>query len=133
MNIQLIVLGILLFIFAIIDFKVKEIPSILLTGTLFVICALNLGNIPFGVLSFIFAYLLYEADFIGGVADIKIIVTIGLLINSIYVLAFYIIIVLIYGIGWKIIYKWMFNKEKECPFIPCLFFVYVVLTVINLL
>ena len=133
MNIQLIVLGLLLFIFAIIDFRVKEIPSIFLTGALFVICALNIGNIPFGILSLIFAYLLYESDFIGGVADIKIITTIGLLTNSIYLLCTYVILVLVFGIVWKVLFRWMFKKENECPFVPSLFFVYVALVLIMVL
>lgn len=127
MNIDILILGGLLLVFSIIDLKVRELPSILLTGTLLVFTAVNINNIPFGILSFILAYLLYEADFIGGVADIKIIATIGFLISNLYIFGIYVILLVVYGTIYKALIKWRFKKTKEVPFIPCLLCVFITL------
>ncbi|MFW6129816.1 MAG: hypothetical protein ACOC56_01455 [Atribacterota bacterium] len=127
-------LNIIVFIFlvvvSIIDWKFKAIPSIFLTGLLFVVLALNPNNIYFGALAGVFALLLYEfmneqGDG-GGIADVKIIITIGLMISSIYGIFAFIILVSLLQIIYIFIVKYI-RKEKEIPYIPFLTFVYVLL------
>lgn len=133
MQIELMVLAIFLLIFSIIDLKFKQIPSVFLTGVLFIILALNPGNIYFGLLSVIFALFLYEFDFIGGIADIKVMAMIGLVISSITSLAIFLLIMMIYGIAWKILIKWRMRYAKEIAFIPVLFFAYITLLITQLI
>jgi len=127
------ILGFLLLLFSVIDIKFKQIPSIFLTGTLFVILALNPANLYFGVMAFVFAWLLYDFDFIGGAADIKIIVMIGLMISSFFNLSVFVLLVLIYGVVWKGLVKYLLKKEKEYAFVPALFFVYVVMCILGMI
>jgi len=124
MNILTIIVFIYLFIISIIDLKHQEIPSVILTGMLFVISVVNINNMIYGVLSFIIAYLLYEADFIGGVADIKIMVIIGLMLSTLSNFLIYVFILLLFGTIWKITLKYILKNRQDFAFIPCLFFVY---------
>lgn len=116
--------GIFLLIVAVIDWKAKAIPSILLTGGLFVVLALNQDNIFYGLLAFVLSYLLYEADFFGGVADIKVFTLLGLLMPSIYDFGIYVTLFAILGMTWKVAYKLKHPKEDDCPFLPVFVFVF---------
>lgn len=128
-----ILLGIL-FIISIIDLKFRQIPSILLSGVLFVTAFLsfyfNPSGLTIGILSLIFAIILFEADFIGGIGDIKVIVVIGLMLNSLFALFWYVLLIMIFGIIWKMIIKWRY-KAKEYAFIPVLFFVLLTLIILG--
>lgn len=118
--------GIFLVIVAVIDWKAKAIPSILLTGGLFTIIALNQDNIFYGLMAFVLSYLLYEANFFGGVADIKVFTLLGFLIQSFYSFGMFVVFFAIAGVSWKVVYKIIFAKkdENECPFLPAFVFVY---------
>lgn len=123
------VVGAFLLIVSIIDWKVKKLPSILLTGFLFVVAYITLNThaeaLSLGILGFIMAILLYEADFFGGMADVKIMVMISLmLVNGFYLLGFFVLIG-VFGITWKAIYKIRMKEEKECPFLPVFLFLYI--------
>jgi len=120
-----------LFIVSILDLKFKKIPSILLTSLIFMVVFLNPENLIFGVLSSIFALLIYEADFIGGIADIKVIAVIGMMINSYFYFVGFILLVMVYGFFWKVINKWRNKEDNEVAFIPALFFVYIVLWILG--
>jgi len=133
MNTIIISVGILLIIFSVLDLKFKQIPSILLTGSLFVIGCISIQNIPFGILSLIFSIFLYESDFIGGIGDIKVIILIGLLIGSIQILCIYAFLIVFLGFAWKIMVKWKFKKMMDFAFIPSLFFVYLTLVLSGLM
>jgi len=127
MDIVLIIIGMLLLVFSIIDWRVKAIPSIFLTSILFMVAILYPANLWFGIMSFIMAYMLYEADFFGGVADIKIMTLVGLMISSINWLFLYIGLVMVFGMVWKIVIRWRMKNEKETAFVPIFLFVYLAL------
>lgn len=131
MNYLLPILTLFLAITSVIDWKYKEIPSIFLTGILLVVLALNPSNIFLGLLSLVFALLIYEADFIGGIADIKIITIIGLTLTNFYWFFVYIILIFLFGIIWKFVYKKRFKKAKIVAFVPVLFFVFLALLMIG--
>lgn len=129
------IVAVFLLIVSIIDYKFRAIPSIFLTGMLFVVAFVCIFPNPLalslGILGLIFAFLLYESNFIGGIADVKIIVLISLMVASYYWLLALVILVLVYGITWKSIVKIRLNKEKEFAFIPVLFFVYITLIILG--
>ena len=130
-------------IIAIVDLKFKKIPSILLTGILFVVAMIQLftptGLAQFhlagGVAFLILAWLLYEADFIGGFADVKVLVIIGMMINSYPMLLVGVLLTMLFGFIYKLIFRYVLKKKKEeeVPFIPCLFLVYVALLIVEVL
>jgi hypothetical protein len=126
-DIIVLVLALFLLIFSIIDFKTKSIPSVFLTGILFIILAVNFDNLMFGLLSLVFALFLYEFRFFGGVADLKVMAMIGLMISSMVNFNIFIILVVFYGIAWKLLFKWRFKGVENCPFIPVFLFVYITL------
>jgi len=123
-NVLLLIVGIFLLIASAIDLKVRAIPSIFLTGMLFVVVALNPANLFFGVLGFIIGFLMLEGDFIGGIADLKVIIIISMLISSINWFFLFVILIGAFGIVYKAVWKWR-RKEKEVPFLPVFFFIYI--------
>lgn len=130
-SIFLALMGILLLIFGIIDFKVKAIPSIFLTAVLFEVLIFNEGRLFFGILGFVIAYLLYEADFFSGIADIKVMTMISLLVSSMNWFLGFILLTAIFGFFWKVMIKWKMKKEKETAFIPVFFFIYLSLWLVG--
>lgn len=121
------ILGVFLVVFSWIDIKNKAIPSIFLTGVLFVFLALHPTNLFFGVLSAVFALFLFEINFIGGVADVKVISMIGLLVSSLPVFAIFVFLITFFGTIYKLVFKWRVKDIKEIPFIPALLCVYTAL------
>jgi len=121
----------------VIDWKVRKIPSIFLTGMLFVVAYisiyLNPLALPLGVLGFILGYMLYEADFFGGVADIKVFTMISLMLLDFYSLIVYVIVVLVFGITWKAIIRIRLHKKKneDFAFLPVFIFVYLAMWLIG--
>jgi len=125
-----------LFIISLIDLKTKRVPAFLTTALIFAIAMVNMVDlsfgilhISFGVLAFIFAYLLYELNFIGGVADIKVIVIIGMMIAELQTFFVFITMLMIFGLLYKIVWRFVLKKPEgsEVPFIISLWAVYVVL------
>jgi len=131
-----VVILVLLGIVAVIDLFIKKVPSIFLTGIIFVVAMVSFHDLQygmlhlsFGILAFIFAYLLYEGKFIGGVADIKVLVIIGMMVFNIPSFFMFILFTLLFGIIWKVSYKYFLKKPShyEAPFIPALLLVYICL------
>ena len=121
---------------SLIDFYTKQVPSVFLTGLIVIVAVVNLAEIQFGmihltfgIISFIFAYMLYEADFIGGVADIKVITIIGMLCSTIPFLLTFFGLVGLLGLLYKGV--WLFvgqkNENDLVPFLPCLLWVFITL------
>ena len=81
--VNLIVLA-LLTVIAIIDLKHKTVPSFLTTMTLLITFIFYFDNLNNGIIAFLFARILYEMDWIGGMADIKGCVILGLLSPNLY-------------------------------------------------
>ena len=131
-----IILLILLAIVSIIDLKFKSIPSTFLTGIVFLTAIVHFYNfevglisLAFGTLAFLYAWTLYEANFIGGIADVKVLVIIGLMIQSVlYFFAFMLLVVLL-GMGYKLFFRYVLRKEdkEEVPFLLGLYAVYLTL------
>lgn len=119
-----------LIIFSVIDIKYKEIPSVLLTGTLFVYAVVNFNHIYLGILAFIFSYLLYEMEFISGIADIKLLTTIGFMFDSMLILFILVLLTPTIGTIYKFITK-KFIKKSEWAFVPCLTIIYFILLTIG--
>lgn len=130
----------LLLVIAIIDWKFKSVPSIFLTGLLFVVAMVNFVDFNWGVfhlsmgaMAFIFAWLLYEGQFISGIADVKVLSIIGLMINSIPMFFVFVLVTLLMGMSYKLIFRFILKKDQfeEIPFIPALVCVYIVLFLIG--
>lgn len=128
------VVWMLIAIFGVIDLKFKAIPSIFLTGILFVIAFLNPANIWFGMMGLLMAFLLYEGEFFGGIADIKIMAMISLMVNTTNKLILLIGLVLVAGFVWKYSLYRIWKAEGkpldvEIPFVPVFLFVYTLLII----
>jgi len=121
------IVAIFLLITSIIDWKLKALPSIFLTAMLFAVAFLNPANLWFGIMAFIIAYLLYEADFFSGVADIKVMTMIGFMISTTNYLFGLILLTVMFGFFWKVLIKWRFKDEKDVAFIPVFLFIYITL------
>jgi hypothetical protein len=116
---------------SIIDWKLKVLPSIFLTGMLFAIAFLNPANLWFGIMAFIIAYLLYESNFFSGVADIKVMTMIGFMISTTNYLFGLILLTVIFGFIWKVLIKWRLKKETDVAFIPVFLFCYLTLILLG--
>ena len=123
----LIVVGVFLLIASVIDWKFKFLPSIFLTAMLFTVTVLNPANLWFGIMAFIIAYLLYEADFFSGVADIKIMTMLGFMLSTTNYMFALILLTVIFGFIWKVMIKYRLKKEKDVAFIPVFLFIYATL------
>lgn len=119
-----------LIVASILDIKYKAVPSVFLTALMFVVGILRIENIPFGILAGVFAWVIKDIifeykglDF--GVADIKIIVVIGLLIPTMQMFLIFLGVFSLLQLVYTLILQWKFPNEKERPFIPCLLAVFV--------
>jgi len=127
----LIIVGLFLLIASIIDWKIKKIPSIFLTGMIFAVAMVNPANLWFGIMAFIMGYLLMEADFFSGVADLKIMTLIGFMLSTTNYLLGFILLTVIFGVIWKILIKWRLPKEKDVAFVPVFLFLYFTLYLVG--
>lgn len=121
----ILIVGAFLLIVSIIDWKLRCIPSIFLTAMLFAVAVLNPANLWFGIMTFIIAYLLMEADFYSGVADIKVMTILGFMIHTTNGLFALILLSVFFGLVWKILIKWRFKRAMDVAFLPVFFFVYI--------
>lgn len=135
MSALILVVLIFLIIVSIIDIKFRAVPSVILTGMLFIVAFVSMFRNPIslnlGILGLIMAYLLYEIDFIGGVADIKIITTISFMLISFQSFLLFLILLCLFGFAWKGFIKLRLKKEKEFAFIPVLTFAYITLMMLG--
>lgn len=128
---------IFLAVVSIIDLKFRKVPSIFLTGMLFVVAfisiLLNPQALTLGVLGFIISYMLFESDYFSGIADIKIFTLCSFMVVSFYWLLVFIIILLFFGIVWKSIIRIRLHKEKneDFAFLPVFFFVFLTLVILG--
>lgn len=129
--IQLIV-GACIGIFAILDIKEHAVPSFLTTAVILALVLIQPQNLIWGISAFTFGWLLFEMDFLsgrffGGLADVKVMTIIGLMVGSLTQFAS----LMIYTGGFAVIISvilYYYNSKKmpeEFAFIPVLWFVYV--------
>ena len=128
-----VLVGFFLLAVALIDIKLRSVPAVITTGGIFVMAILFSNNITFGVLTFILSWLLIEAEFFSGLADLKIAVFLGLLISNSTAFILFTFLILIYGVFYKIIVKKYFKKETqdEIAFIPVFVVVYLTLVIVH--
>ena len=129
--ILLILVGVFLLVVSVIDWKFRALPSIFLTAILFVVAVLNPSNLWFGIMTFLVALLLYEADFFSGIADIKVMTTIGFLLTTTNYFFGFILLTVIFGFMWKVFIKWRLPKEKNVAFLPVFLFIYYTLLILG--
>ena len=97
---------------------------------------MRIENLQFGILAGIFAWaikdLIYEWNGLEfGMADIKILVTIGLLIPTMNFFLIFIGIFSLYQFVYTLVWQWRIKGDIERPFIPCLLAVFVTLMIIG--
>lgn len=145
-----IVIGIFFLVGVVIDLKTKQVPSILFTSMIFValfVAGFSRGieagylSILFGVIAGTLGLLLWEMFFIGGLADVKALILMGLLCLDFanFIVMIFLVVVLgtLYQAGFKFyryqrgelegdgLLKAMFLGKNEDPFLLLLFLVYV--------
>lgn len=131
----LIIFGVLI-LASYLDIKYKAVPSVILTSMILAVLLLRPENIYFGVVAFVFAILIKDLinDVAGldfGVADIKILIVMGLLISNLANLLLLIIIFLVYQFVYTLLWRKFVSKEDEMPFIPCLTAVYITMALVG--
>lgn len=108
---------VVMIIFTFMDFKTKTIPAMLTSGVIIGLAVFMPERIIYAAIMFIFGYFLYESNYIGGWADIKVLVIIGLLLNSIDGVLVSMILVFLFGILWKLFSKKVLKYKNETPFL----------------
>jgi len=131
-----IVIGICLLIMSLMDIKHKAIPSILPTSIILFLAIYRVYEDPnkifFGVLGFIFAYLLWEFDFFRGKADLKIMIIISLMLESLVQFGGLMVLTVFFGFFYQLFIIKILQKKKgqEIPFLPALLCVYIALMLV---
>ena len=130
-----VVLGALI-VASIVDIKYKAIPSVALTGLVFIVAVMRIENLQFGVLAVLFAWIIKDliSDFGGldfGMADIKIMGVIGLMIPTMNMFLIFIGIFAIFQMVYTVAWIKFIGGETERPFVPCLLAVFVALMLIG--
>lgn len=118
------------------DLKYKAIPSVLLTAFIFIVAILRIENLQFGILAGLFGWVIKDFIFEWqglefGMADIKVLAIIGLLIPNMFNFLIFIGIFSIFQLVYTMVWQWRVGKDKERAFIPCLLAVYIALMLIG--
>ena len=125
---------VMLSLIAIIDFKHKEIPTLATTSLIFFsLFITGITGVFSGLLALILALLLLEQDYFGGMADLKVMVAIGILTPVYLRFSIFVVIMLSYGIVWKALNKYYLKETKECAFTPVFLMVYLTLLISGLI
>jgi hypothetical protein len=106
------------------DLKSREIPSIFTTGVIFLISVINIDHIAYGIIAFVFAWMLYEAEFIEGIADVKMITALGLMLFNFQGLIYMVASISVVGAAYTSGFK-AFTKIKDIPFTPIILASYI--------
>ena len=118
------------------DLRSKTLPSFLTTSIIFIVAIVQMKNLEFGILGFVMGWLLMEGftdddSFFSGVADLKATVMLSLFASTIQEFMFLIVLLLIFGVVYKIIVKKLF-KPKEVAFIPVFLITYLTWMILKL-
>ncbi len=118
------------------DLKYKAVPSVILTGLIFVTLIMRPTNLLFGVIALTFAIMIKDliSDVAGldfGVADIKVFIVMGLLLANFQSLIIMIVVFMIFQFVYTLMWRWKVSDEDEMPFLPCLTAVYVALILVG--
>lgn len=127
-----IVVFIFLLVMAIFDIKHKKVISVIPTSIIFILAILRYNYIGFGILAGIFGIILYEVGVFKGIADLKAVIILGLMIPSLPY--FFVLMCLIplhlflYQLFLLKVFK--FKKNQEIPLLPAFLNVYITLILI---
>lgn len=113
------------------DLKKKEFPAVLTSGLLFVVALVKFQNIEFGLIAFILGWFLMEFDFFSGIADLKVITIMGFFITEMGMFFLFTILILVFGVVYKILMVKLIKQKEETAFIPVLLAVYITLFIIQ--
>ena len=138
------ILEILIFIaivvFAIFDLKDHAVPSFATTTVILALLLIQPQNLIWGVSAFTFGWLLYEFDFLGGrffggIADVKVVTIIGMMIQDLPQFAGLMIATTGFSVILSIILYYRNDKKipEEIPFIPVLILVYLAVLAVRFL
>lgn len=128
-----IIIFIVLAIFAYMDLRTHQLPSFATTIVILGLLLVEPQNLIWGISALVFGWFLYEFDFaggrfFGGLADVKVITIIGLMLTSFQEFSRMMIFTAGYSVILSIILYYKNNKKmEEIPFIPVLLLVYVTL------
>jgi len=125
------VLGVLI-LASYLDLKYKAVPSVFLSGLIFVVLLMRPQNLLFGVIFLVFGIMIKDLidDVAGldfGMADLKILVVIGLMLASSHAVAITVLIFAIMQFAYTTLWRSFISKDDHIPFVPCLLAVYVTL------
>ena len=118
------------------DLKYKAVPSVMLSGLIFVVLLMRPQNLLFGVILLSFGVMIKDlihdvAGFDFGVADLKILIVIGLMFTSSHVMFVFLVVFAILQFVYVALWRSFISKEDLLPFIPVLLAVYVTLMLIG--
>lgn len=112
------------------DIKTKKVPAIFTTSIILLLSIVNITHINYGIIAFVFGWFLYEFDFIGGLADVKMIIIIGLMCSNLFGIITMIILVTIYGAIYRAILGLIMKKEEVAFTVP-LFLIYITMWILS--
>jgi len=126
----LVLLGLL--VISYFDVKKKSIPSPLTTSLLFVTSIVRFDFLGFGILGFIFGLLMMEGltengEFFSGLADLKMVVVVSLLLSSLLGFLVMCSLFLVVGIAYKIFALMVLKKKKNVELMPVFVIVFLLL------
>jgi len=118
----------------VLDLKFKAVPSVFLTGILFVVLVLRVDNLVFGVLACLLMLIVYDNDKQRtGVADFKVVAIIGLLVPTVQAFFSFAIVFVLLQVLYVGIIRQFANFDGEIPFLPCLYATFIGLVVSGVL
>ena len=124
-----IIVGMGLLVMAFFDIWKRKMPSVLPTALILLIAIVRFENLEFGVLAFIFAWLLYDFGYFEGKADFKSIIIIGLMMTTLLQFLVFMGLVASFGLTYQYLIASLFKikHREEIPFVPLFLVVYVIL------
>lgn len=125
-------------VFAYLDWRSHAVPSFATTTVILALLLIQPQNLIWGVSAFVFGWLLYEFDFLGGrffggLADVKVVTIIGLMISNLQQFASLMVATTGFSVILSIILYYRHNKKipDEIPFIPALLLVYITVLIVR--
>jgi hypothetical protein len=119
-----------------IDIRKQTLPSILTTSGIFLVAIANFQNLPYGILAFIFGWILMDGfadkgEFFSGVADLKMMVLLGLMTSTLGMFLVTCVLVVIFGTLYKVFAVKVFKQKEVTAFIPVFLLTFITLMIIK--
>lgn len=129
------VLGVLI-LASYLDLKYKAVPSVFLSGLIFIVLLMRPQNLLFGAILLAFGIMIRDLiDDVAGLdfgnADLKILVVIGLMFASSHVMFLFLIIFSILQFAYTTLWRTKISKDDHIPFVPCLLATYITLLLLG--